>query len=59
MAWVLMMGKEMGFTEKEIGHMTMFKFNECFENYKKIYNFKKSDKLYVLRDEEKSEDEWY
>ena len=54
-----MCGIEMGFTEKEIGHMTMYKFNRCYENYKKIYNFKKSDKIYILNDEEKSEDEWY
>jgi len=54
-----MCGIEMGFTEKEIGHMTMYKFNRCYENYKRIYNFKKSDKVYILQDENKSEDEWY
>lgn len=52
-----MCGKEMNFTEKEIGHMTILKFNKCFENYKKIYNFKKSERLYKVGDE-KADDEW-
>ncbi len=48
----------MNFTEKEIGHMTLVKFNRCVENYKKLYNFKSSGKLFKTTDDEKAEDEW-
>lgn len=32
------MGKKMGFTEKEVGHMTFYKFDKLYQAYKSIFD---------------------
>ena len=46
----------MGFSEKEIGHMTPKKYNLLAESYKKFYNFKAQNQLF--KDENSNDEEW-
>jgi hypothetical protein len=32
------MGKKMGFTEKQVGHMTFYKFDKLYQAYKNIFD---------------------
>lgn len=51
-AWVILMGMEIGYTEKEISRMYFGKWCDLFEEYKKFYNFKMKKCLF---EEEKKE----
>ena len=61
--WVLFVGKTLlGFTEKEVGHMTFYKWNKLYEYYKRFYNFKINKGLFEVEptEEEKLESlEWF
>jgi len=37
-ALILMIGKKMGFSEKEVGRMTPRKWSACWEAYKLLWN---------------------
>ncbi len=39
-AWIVFMGVQMGFTEKEISRMYLSKWDELFDQFKKYHNFK-------------------
>lgn len=39
-AWIVFMGIQMGYPEKEIAHMYLGKWMEMFDQFKKFYNFK-------------------
>ena len=37
-AWLIILGKRMGFAEKEIGHMSLRKFMKLYEAYKLVFD---------------------
>lgn len=56
-SWLLFVGSNLlGFPEKEVGHMTLYKWNELFGHYKRFYNFKMQENLFKLEDE--NSEEW-
>ena len=57
---MLFVGKVLlGFSEKEVGHMTFRKWQKLFEHYKEFYNFKMENKLFKLESEEDDSFEWF
>lgn len=46
----------LGFSEREVGHLTLLKFYQLFEHYKKFYNFKMKNGLFKI--EEENTEEW-
>lgn len=61
--WITFVGVTLlGFTEKEVGHFTFFKWNQLYEYYKRFYNFKTNKNLFKidLNSEELEESyEWF
>lgn len=46
-AWLLFMGIQMGFSEKEIAHMYIGKWMDLFEHFKWFHNFKAKKALFT------------
>jgi hypothetical protein len=46
---------KMGFTEKEIGHMSFYKWKRLYRHYQKDYNFITKKGTYTITDEAKEE----
>ena len=50
MSWVVVVGMKLGYTEKQIGHMTYLKFTRLYEAYKNVFDLelylKRAGKLY-------------
>ena len=59
-SYVLFVGTKMlGFTEQEVGHMTLKKWNLLYENFKRYHNFCTSNNLFKEKKENRqSTDEW-
>jgi len=55
-AWFLFIGKKIGFTEKNIGHMTYYKWKRLYEHFKSMHNFETRKLLFTFKeDDNKSE----
>jgi len=48
----------LGFTEREVGHMTLKKWNLLFNHFKKYHNFKMKGGLFKEEKELSQSDEW-
>ena len=59
--WVLFVGTTLlGFSKKEVGHMTYYQWNQLFEYYKQFHNFKIQNKLFEIKPtEEEYSYEWF
>ena len=56
-SWVLFVGKTLlGFTEKEVGRMTLTKWNALFTHYKRFYNFRINKCVFGFQEE--NPEEW-
>lgn len=57
-SWILFVGvKFLGFSEREVGHMTIKKWLQLYEHYRKYHNFKA--KNYLFKEEKsKPDEEW-
>lgn len=52
-AWLIYIGMtKLGFTFREIGHLTLGRWTDLFETYKRTYNFETKKGLYSLNEEE-------
>jgi len=47
----------LGYTEKEVGRLTLRKYNELFEWHKFFYNMQQKHQIYSEMDMENDEDE--
>ena len=45
-AWLVFMGIQMGYTEKEVSRMYLGKWYELFKHFKRFHNFKMKRGLY-------------
>lgn len=58
-SWLLFVGVNiLGFNEREIGHMTIKKWNLLFNHFKKYHNFKIKGGLFKEEKELHQNDEW-
>jgi len=48
----------LGYTEKEVGLMTVYKLMRLYDLYKEDYNFRAQGLIYKIPDKEKAADEW-
>lgn len=50
----------LGFSKKEVGHMTYYQWHQLFEYYKQFHNFKIQNKLFEIKPtEEENSYEWF
>ena len=58
-SWLLFVGTKMlGFSEREVGHMTLKKWNLLFNHFKKYHNFRAKGGLFREEKEVKQSEEW-
>lgn len=58
-SWILFVGTKMlGFSQKEVGRMTLKKWNLLFKHFKKYHNFKTKGGLFKEEAEVNQCDEW-
>ncbi len=51
--WIIFIGiNRLGFTPRQVGHLTLGAWTDYFETYKKQYNFETKKGLYTLREAE-------
>ncbi len=48
-AWLVFMGMQMGYTEKEVSRMYLGKWSEMFAHFKQFHNFKMKRGIYQER----------
>ena len=59
-SWLLFVGTKMlGFSEREVGHITLKKWNLLFNHFKKYHNFKTKGGLFKEEKETNQNDEWF
>ena len=58
--WISFVGVTLlGYSEKEVGHFTLNKYNQLFDYFKKYHNFKVSGNLFNIKDSNENSNEWF